>query len=84
LTRSSTRGTTELTIDGLYGPKTQKAIEQFQLEMCRNERGTAARQTAAYFKLQKPFDITEQATTVWVWRGGRWQVVADHTSEIKQ
>jgi len=52
--------------------------------MCRNERGTAARQTAACFKLQKPFDITEQATTVWVWRGGRWQVAADHTSMSKQ
>ncbi|MCA1626056.1 MAG: hypothetical protein LC768_16405 [Acidobacteria bacterium] len=84
MTRSSTCGTTELTIDGLYEPKTQKAIEQFQLEMCRNERGTAARQTGACFKLQKPFDITEQATTVWVWRDGRWQIIADHISEIKQ
>jgi len=32
----------------------------------------------------KPFDGSERYTTTWVWRGGRWQVVADHTSEIKQ
>jgi len=53
--------------------------------MCRNERAAAAaRQIAACFKLQKPFDITEQATTVWVWRDGRWQIAADHASEIKK
>ena len=34
-------GTAELKIDGLYGPKTQKAIEQFQLEMRRNGRNIA-------------------------------------------
>lgn len=34
-------GTTALKIDGLYGPKTQKAIEQFQLEMRRNGRSIA-------------------------------------------
>jgi len=34
-------GTTELKIDGLRGPKTQKAIEQFQLEMRRNGRNIA-------------------------------------------
>ena len=32
----------------------------------------------------KPFDETERYTTTWVWRGGRWQIVADHTSEIKK
>jgi hypothetical protein len=32
----------------------------------------------------KPFDGSERYTTTWVWRGGRWQVIADHTSEIKQ
>ena len=24
----------------------------------------------------KPFDVTEQCTTVWAWRDGRWQVVS--------
>jgi ketosteroid isomerase-like protein len=32
----------------------------------------------------KPFDDTYRYTTTWVWRGGRWQVAADHTSMIKQ
>ncbi len=32
----------------------------------------------------KPFDDTYRYTTTWVWRGGRWQVAADHTSEVKQ
>ena len=32
----------------------------------------------------KPFDDTERYTTVWVWRGGRWQVVADHVSNVKK
>lgn len=31
----------------------------------------------------KPFDGSERYTTTWVWRGGRWQIAADHTSEIK-
>ncbi len=34
-------GTANLKIDGLYGPKTQKAIEQFQLEMRRNGHNIA-------------------------------------------
>ena len=32
----------------------------------------------------KPFDTIYRYTTTWVWRGGRWQVAADHTSEVKQ
>jgi ketosteroid isomerase-like protein len=32
----------------------------------------------------KAFDSTERYTTVWVWRGGRWQVVSDHVSELKK
>jgi ketosteroid isomerase-like protein len=32
----------------------------------------------------KSFDGSERYTSTWVWRGGRWQLVADHTSEIKQ
>jgi ketosteroid isomerase-like protein len=32
----------------------------------------------------KPFDGSERYTTTWVWRDMRWQIVADHTSEIKQ
>jgi ketosteroid isomerase-like protein len=32
----------------------------------------------------KPFDDTYRYTTTWVWRGGRWQVAADHTSKIKK
>jgi uncharacterized protein (TIGR02246 family) len=31
----------------------------------------------------KPFDNTYRYTTTWVWRGGRWQIAADHTSVIK-
>jgi|GEM_PF-1202508 len=34
-------GTAELKVDGLYGPKTQKAITDFQLEMRRNGRSIA-------------------------------------------
>lgn len=34
-------GAAVLKIDGLHGPKTQRAIEQFQLEMCRNGRSIA-------------------------------------------
>jgi ketosteroid isomerase-like protein len=29
------------------------------------------------------FDITKRFTTTWVWRGFRWQIVADHTSALK-
>ncbi|MCA1626059.1 MAG: nuclear transport factor 2 family protein, partial [Acidobacteria bacterium] len=32
----------------------------------------------------KAFDDTYRYTTTWVWRGGRWQVAADHTSMIKK
>ena len=32
----------------------------------------------------KPFDETERYTTTWVWRGGRWQIAADHTSTVKK
>ncbi len=32
----------------------------------------------------KPFDETERYTTVWVWRDGRWQIAADHTSMLKR
>jgi ketosteroid isomerase-like protein len=32
----------------------------------------------------KPFDETERYTTVWIWRNGRWQVVADHVSQVKK
>jgi ketosteroid isomerase-like protein len=32
----------------------------------------------------KPFDDTERYTTVWIWRGGRWQVAADHVSNLKK
>lgn len=31
----------------------------------------------------KAFDTTERYTTVWVWRGGRWQVVSDHVSTVQ-
>ncbi len=31
----------------------------------------------------KSFDKAGRYTTTWVWRGGRWQVAADHTSDIK-
>lgn len=29
------------------------------------------------------FDITEQCTTIWAWRDGRWQIVSDHISFVK-
>ncbi len=32
----------------------------------------------------KSFEGSERYTTTWVWRDGRWQIVADHTSEIKK
>lgn len=32
----------------------------------------------------KPFAGSERYTTTWVWRDGRWQIIADHTSEIKK
>lgn len=32
----------------------------------------------------KPFDITKRYTTTWIWRDFRWQIVADHTSAVKQ
>ena len=32
----------------------------------------------------KPFDITKRYTTTWVGWSGRWQIVADHTSMVKQ
>jgi ketosteroid isomerase-like protein len=32
----------------------------------------------------KAFDHSERYTTVWVWRGGRWQVVADHVSRLQK
>jgi len=32
----------------------------------------------------KAFDSTELYTTVWVWRGGRWQVASDHVSAVKK
>ena len=31
----------------------------------------------------KAIEETERYTTTWVMRGGRWQIVADHTSVIK-
>ena len=30
------------------------------------------------------FDITKRYTTTWVWRGFRWQIIADHTSQAKE
>lgn len=32
----------------------------------------------------KSFDLTEQTTTVWALRGGRWQIVSDHFSLVKK
>lgn len=32
----------------------------------------------------KAFEESGRYTTTWVWRGGRWQVVADHVSEVKK
>ena len=35
-------------------------------------------------KNEKAFDVTEQCTTIWAWRDGRWQIVSDHISFVKQ
>jgi len=35
-------------------------------------------------KSVNPFDITEQCTTIWAWRDGRWQIVSDHISFVRQ
>lgn len=32
----------------------------------------------------KPFDGSERYTTTWIWRMGRWQIIADHVSDIKK
>ena len=32
----------------------------------------------------KPFDFVERITTTWAKRGGRWQIVADHFSYVKE
>lgn len=32
----------------------------------------------------KAFDETERYTTIWAWRNLRWQIVSDHTSEVKK
>ncbi|MDQ3550910.1 MAG: ester cyclase, partial [Bacteroidota bacterium] len=29
----------------------------------------------------KQLDFTKRYTTTWIWRGGRWQILADHASE---
>lgn len=34
-------------------------------------------------KKDKPFDITEQLTTIYIWREGRWQIISDHISFVK-
>ena len=31
----------------------------------------------------KPLDFTKRYTTTWIWRGGRWQILADHASQVK-
>ncbi len=32
----------------------------------------------------KPFDVTERCTTIWTFNNGRWQIVSDHFSYVKQ
>lgn len=34
-------------------------------------------------KGEKPFDLTEQVTTVWIFREDRWQIISDHLSFVK-
>ena len=36
-----------------------------------------------YTNAGKPLDFTKRYTTTWIWRDGRWQIVADHASEVK-
>ena len=33
---------------------------------------------------RKPFDLVKRYTTTWVFTGARWQIVADHTSMLRQ
>lgn len=30
----------------------------------------------------KPLDFRKRYTTTWIWRGGRWQILADHASQV--
>jgi predicted ester cyclase/ketosteroid isomerase-like protein len=30
----------------------------------------------------KPIDYSKRYTTTWIWRGGRWQILADHASKV--
>jgi predicted ester cyclase len=32
----------------------------------------------------KPFNFTKRYTTTWIWRGGRWQIMADHASKMEK
>ncbi len=32
---------------------------------------------------ENPFDLVKRYTTTWIWRDGRWQIVADHTSKVE-
>jgi hypothetical protein len=36
-----------------------------------------------YTNAGKPLDFTKRYTTTWIWRDVRWQILADHASEVK-
>jgi predicted ester cyclase len=36
-----------------------------------------------YLDKGKPNDFSKRYTTTWIWRGGRWQILADHASKVE-
>lgn len=71
--------------------KRQSKIESIETtdQKVRIIGNSAAVETATFHvkgteKDGKPFDQTYRYTTTWVFRNLRWQIVADHTSEIKK
>jgi hypothetical protein len=34
-----------------------------------------------FLDVGKPSDFSKRYTTTWIWRGGRWQILADHASK---
>jgi ketosteroid isomerase-like protein len=85
------RGTVKNKAEDLAGYKTPAKFEMFELSdqkvriIGNNvavETGTIAYKGTD--KDGKPIEGKERFTTTWLWRNGRWQVVADHVSNIKQ
>ena len=90
-TYTNERGKVKNKAEDVAGYKTPAKFEIFDITDQKVRiigNNTAVETGAVRFKGAdkdgKPFDGSERYTTTWVWRDGRWQVAADHTSEIKQ